>query len=97
MTTTDSPRFNFQKANFIELYKLFQSKNWNELYSIKNSNSAAKLFQNLLIDILKETVPLKNTTGRRRYPTWFTREIIQKLARKFSLHKALKKWPNDLQ
>lgn len=67
--------YNFKKANFLLLYNLLHNINWNQLYAINDVNKAFEKFYKILYDVFEQCVP-KVLSKKRKFPFWFTREII---------------------
>ena len=84
----ESRSFNFRKANFPQLYSKILNTDWSSIYNCSNIDEACEKFYNVLHNIFKETVPYKMSRNRR-YPTWYTREIIDLIKEK---EKAYKKY-----
>ena len=68
------------------------SKSWDNLYDIGDVNDAAEYFQGFMDKIREENVPVEKIKGsRRKYPVWFTKEIINNLKAKERARRKLKK------
>lgn len=67
--------YSFKNANFLLLYNLFRTVNWNVLYVINDVNEAFDKFYEILYNVFDQCVP-KVLSKKRTFPVWFTREII---------------------
>lgn len=74
-------KFNFKKANFLLMYNLFKSQNWQFLADFSDVNLALEGFYNVINIIFEKSVP-RSTQKSKRYPVWFTREIISLIKQK---------------
>ncbi len=49
--------YDYSKANYLEMYNLIQRQSWTKLYTIKDVDTAAEHFQNVMNTIISQTVP----------------------------------------
>lgn len=82
-----STDWNFSKADFPKLYELVEKINWDTVLSEKDVDRATERMYNLLYECFDLCIPKKNS---RRYPTWYTYDIIRDLKRKCQIHKIWK-------
>ncbi len=75
------------------MYNLIRRQSRTKLYTIKDANTPAEHFQNVMSTIISQTVSVKNIFKKAGYPVWFNKEIIKNLKRKYALRKNLKKNP----
>ena len=73
--------FNFRKANFPLLYESMYNADFSEMYSSSSVDEACDTFYKILNNIFLVAVPYKKETSRR-YPHWYTSEIINLIKRK---------------
>lgn len=74
-------KFNFKKADFQLMYRLFESQSWAVLDGITDVNMAIDSFYDILYNIFQQSVP-KSTQIGKKYPVWFNREIIKLIKQK---------------
>lgn len=81
--------YNFRKARLDLLYIHLLSIDWSLLNESCDVNTACDLFLNFIFDSFRQFVPLKNCNvfNSRRYPPWFTAEIISNIRAKNNLLK----------
>ena len=77
-TNNTQKTYNFRKANFPALYKSLAEADWTFLEDYSDANVACDKFYDKLYSILDNHVPLykNNTHSTRKYPAWFTPDII---------------------
>lgn len=85
-----SKEFNFRKANYPLMYDKFLHADWSPILNERNVNLAVNKLNDIICDIFHETVPLKYNR-KRRYPSWFTSEIIHLIKKKEAAHKKFKR------
>lgn len=85
--------FNFRKANFLDLYNHLNLFDWSYLSRFQDSNLACEDFYNKLIDIFEVHVP-KSVSRPRKYPPWYTNNIILDIKKKAILWRDYKKHNN---
>ncbi|KAF9823335.1 hypothetical protein SFRURICE_012754, partial [Spodoptera frugiperda] len=81
--------WNFSKCDFEHLYLLFSKQNiWDEVLLTKDVKEATLKFYNVIYDLFDMCVPKKRRgrSANRRYPIWFTRDIIQDIRAKLKFH-----------
>lgn len=76
--------YNFRKANFFGLYNSLCHIKWDFLDNIRNCDEACEAFYQKLYDCFDQFVPRTKQT-KRRYPTWFTSDIIKDVKKKGKL------------
>jgi hypothetical protein len=81
--------WNFGKANFSLLYELISKIDWTPVLAERCVNRAVEQLYCLLYGCFDEAVPKKRRSGNasRRYPAWFSADIIGDLKLKGALHK----------
>lgn len=81
--------WNFAKGDYLQLYQLVSEVPWQKLFEIQNVDGAVESFYESLYNIFDICVPKKSRPdkSRRRYPVWFTGDIITDLRRKADLHR----------
>lgn len=77
--------YDFKKCNFLNLTLMIRDCNWQNVLDTRDCNEAVDQFYRNIYEILDTVVPLKKNR-HRKYPTWFTNEIIQLVKRKKHLH-----------
>lgn len=83
--------YNFRKANFPQMYNMFLNLDWSFLASEKDVDCACTLFYNKLFEILDLCVPRYKRIPKKKYPPWFTRDIILNIKKKDMYHKKYKR------
>ena len=74
---SESLKFNFRRANFMELYLTLSLIDWSRILEITDVDSACKETYIIIYDLLHKYVPLQRTTTKRKnYPMWFTKSVI---------------------
>lgn len=73
--------YNFKRANFDLLCTLLTLVDWNFLNNYDSINIALESFYSVLFEILDECIP-KSKPVKKKYPTWFTGEIINNIKQK---------------
>lgn len=86
---SNTPSYNFRRANFDQLTTLFFAQDWSALYSINNVEDAFEKFRNIIYDIFDASVP--KTIRKNKYPPWFTLEIKNDIKEKEKNRKLYKK------
>lgn len=88
-STTD---WNFNKANFPMLYEMITDLNWGRVLDESCVNKAVAQLYNLLYNCFDLCVPkkIRNNKMSRRYPIWYSKDIISDLKVKGTLHKEWK-------
>lgn len=75
--SSDSPRYNFKKANFILLYDSISKLDWAELHLHSDVNRACEHFYSRLYSAVDPAVPkTKLNQNSGNFPAWFTPELI---------------------
>lgn len=84
--------WNYSRADFDTLYELIVKIDWNFVLKENDVDKAVKVLYDLLYACIDLCVPKKNrkAIATRRYPIWYTREMITDIALKASLHKIWK-------
>ncbi|KAH9628651.1 hypothetical protein HF086_007856 [Spodoptera exigua] len=88
--------WNFNKANFSLLYEMMAAADWDCIFNSSDVQSATTKFYDILYNIFDLCVPKKNrlVSNRKRYPVWFSFDIIKDVNRKIKLHKEWKRTNN---
>ena len=74
---TNQKTFNFKKANFQTLYNGFIGIDWSCCNGISDVNILCDIFYNKIFYVIENTVP-KFHNFKRRYPSWYTKDIKEK-------------------
>lgn len=85
----DFLNFNFKRANFLELYYLFENQDWSYLYLIPDVDLALEYFYETVFSIMRQCIPFKRKM-KKSYPPWFSHEIIKAIRKKERLHQKYK-------
>lgn len=85
--------FNYGKGNYYHLYNSFRSIDWQSTLGTSNVNEAVSTFTDLVYGKLKEFIPIKIVKSKK-FPSWYTSELIKKIKHKNFLHKKWKKHRN---
>lgn len=84
--------WNFAKGDFELMYKLVSEVSWQDVLSASDVDIAVDAFYNVLYGIFDHCVPKRKrpSSSSRRYPVWFTAELIYDIKRKSDLHREWK-------
>lgn len=92
----DSPAaYNFRKADYHLLYTLILEADWSPVYSSLDVNDACAALYEILNGIFNSCVPLK-LKRRRRFPVYYSRELINNIYRKEKALRGFKKYKSAL-
>ncbi|RZC34550.1 hypothetical protein BDFB_011051 [Asbolus verrucosus] len=86
---SSSKRYNFKKANFVDLYEAILNTDWSFLDIQTEVNSACHRFYEYLYNIFDNFVPLSRR-NRLYIPSWYSKELCSNLiikSRLFSKYK----------
>lgn len=85
--------WNFAKGDYVLLYQLLTEASWQKVFDAEDVNVAVDMFYNQIYNIFDECIPKRIRSKRvgRRFPIWFTADIIADLALKASLHQKWKR------
>lgn len=89
--TNNNKTFNFRKANLPLLYEQLNLVDWSFIDQFNDCNKACDAFYNTVINIFNMYVP-KTTPRRRKYPPWFSYDIILNIKKKTNLWKQFKRY-----
>lgn len=89
-----SKEYNFRKADFLLLYNLIFNTDWTPVFNSANVNSACKELYLILDNIFDICVPQK-VKRRRRFPNYYTRDLINNILKKEKAYKDLKKYKTN--
>ena len=92
-------RYNFHKANFVEIRRELSEINWQVLFADKNVEEMYQILVNILCDLIDKYVPLIRCTKGKRKPKWMTKEVSNQISAKEKAWKRLKarKTPKRIQ
>ncbi|CAK1546377.1 unnamed protein product [Leptosia nina] len=83
--------WNFRKCDFQQLQRVLSQTSWTNVLRAHDVEKACEHFNTTLYGIFDLCVPKKHRRSKcRRYPVWFTNDIIKYLKLKVKLHKAWK-------
>lgn len=85
-----SPKYIFKNANYLDLNGFFLFCSWNRLYELESIDEKVNWFYNALNEGILKYVPVYNRKISN-YPTWFTKELINKIREKNAAHTKYKK------
>nr|CAI5833658.1 unnamed protein product [Callosobruchus analis] len=88
--TKDNTSYNFRKADFVPLYQALLACDWSFLDGKLGSNALLEAFYNKLYSIFDLFVP-RFKHNNRKYPCWFTAEIIYLIGLKDRYRKLYKR------
>lgn len=77
--------YNFRKANFLLLYESISNIDWSFLCTSLDVEDACTRFYDKLYSIFDLYVPKVTSQHNKRYPPWFTSEIIKNIKLKAKL------------
>lgn len=81
--------YNFRKANYATLYDAFLHVDWSFVNNFSDVNIALEAVYSKLYEILDAHVPLYKKVNKK-YPKWYTLEIISNIKRKYKHYKKFK-------
>lgn len=67
--------FDFSKCNFVDLFDMLITVNWNQLFCNCNIDDMCNNFYRTLFNCFYETIPLKRTRCASNAPPWFDTRI----------------------
>lgn len=73
-----SDEYNFRKSNFLSMYDLILHADWSLVYNSAGVDDACSALYAVLNSIFDRCVP-KKIKRNRRYPTYYTKEIIDNI------------------
>lgn len=88
--TISCNEYNFRKANFSLLYQSLSNIDWTFLQTFDRSDDACIYFYGKLYNAFDECVPRETKQYKRKYPPWFTRDIIKDIKLKSKLNNECK-------
>ncbi|KAF9405624.1 hypothetical protein HW555_013728 [Spodoptera exigua] len=90
--------WNFNKCNRSLLFELLSEVSWDAVLSLSVVRTSTRVFYDTIYRLFDACIPKKrrNVRATRRYPTWFTSDIIRDLQYKIKLHSAWKRSKCDL-
>lgn len=74
--------YNFNRADFYEIYVKLDSLDWDDLYKFTDVNLAVDYFYGNVNAVLSECVPVKKLYKNHKFPCWFSADIIRDIRRK---------------
>lgn len=85
--------WNFKQCDFNQLFSLLSESAWDTVFQAKDVSSAAGNLYRVIYDIFDLCIPKKrrNNIRSRRFPVWFTYDIIRDIKRKSRLHTSWKR------
>lgn len=85
--------WNFPKGDYVLLRQLISEVSWSEVHESRDVNVAVDLFYRVVYDIFDICIPKKRRSFKpsRRYPVWFTADLIKNISRKAALHQEWKR------
>ncbi|CAH0558572.1 unnamed protein product [Brassicogethes aeneus] len=86
---SDNRRYNFQKANYINLYNKLSIIDWSFLNNSADIDTACDLFYSVLSSVIDKHVPLYKNK-KICYPIWYSKELIRMLQNKQKAHETFK-------
>ena len=85
-----SHRYDYARGDFLLLYRLLVSINWIDLEGCVDVDSCVEIFYAKLYECIEQAVPRgvagKGLGGRRKYPVFFSWDLIKKIKLKNRLH-----------
>ncbi|XP_045773470.1 uncharacterized protein LOC123872917 isoform X2 [Maniola jurtina] len=84
--------WNFKKCNHEALSQLLCETSWSNVIDSTNVDTAVHYFYQTVYNLFDSCIPKKvRSRVVRRYPVWFTKDIIRDCERKLKLHRIWKK------
>lgn len=79
----ENTRYNFLRADFSSLCSSIGSFDWSIMETFKSVNDALDYFYVRLFEIINDIVPkITHSSGRRRFPVWFTKDLKRNIQTK---------------
>lgn len=90
--------WNFSKGNYKHMYQLIAEAPWKGVFEACDVDTAVDCFYDVLYSIFDECVPKKKRSRKpsRRYPVWFTLDLINDIKYKSELHRQWKSSRNQI-
>ncbi|KAF9412849.1 hypothetical protein HW555_008753 [Spodoptera exigua] len=90
--------WNFPKGNYKHMYYLIAEASWQEVFEAGDVDTALDCFYDVLYTIFDKCVPKKKRSRKpsRRYPIWFTFDLIKDIKYKAELHRQWKSTRNRI-
>jgi len=83
-------KYNFKRADFLKLYTMYRDADYSALGAFNRVECATDYFYQIVDFVFKENVPLVKSHIRKKYPCWFTNEIIRTIKLKYFYRKRMK-------
>nr|CAH7745514.1 unnamed protein product [Callosobruchus chinensis] len=83
-------QYNFKRADFLNLYIDFLNIDWNWSNEETDVNALCRRFYEEIFRVIERHVP-KFKNFKRRYPKWYTKDIISDIKSKHYFYKKFKK------
>nr|CAH7747916.1 unnamed protein product [Callosobruchus chinensis] len=83
-------QYNFKRADFLNLYIDFLNIDWNWCNEETDVNALCRRFYEEIFRVIERHVP-KFKNFKRRYPKWYTKDIISDIKSKHYFYKKFKK------
>lgn len=87
--------YDFKSANYSLINDFLASISWDDLFFNKGVDDMVNIFYDILYDVLSAYVPVKRVASRK-FPIWFSRELISLTIQKKVAHKKYKAEPSAL-
>lgn len=87
--------YNFRRADVLGLYEAISITDWSSLRATTDINDAVGILNGVLRDIFDKHVPMMGVK-RRRFPVWYTPEIIAAVKKKQRLFRVFKSTHSEL-
>jgi hypothetical protein len=75
-------KYNFRRGNFLLLYDLLKNVHWSSISQITDVDEAVDFFYRNMYECFDVCIPRMKPTCKRKYPPWFTSQIINDFKRK---------------
>lgn len=95
VNSRENNNYNFRKANYPALYDSLLQTDWTFLDDFNDANKACDEFYEKLYSIFDVHVPKYKNTKRKKFPVWYTTEIIKNIKERDHYRKNYKKY-NDI-
>ncbi|XP_036322182.1 uncharacterized protein LOC118736201 [Rhagoletis pomonella] len=90
LTPDASPIYVFKKANYINLNAFFMRTNWVDLYKQETVDDKLDWLYHKIYEGVSQFVPVYSNKSRN-FPSWFSKELVEKVKLKKAAHTLYKK------
>lgn len=82
--------YSFNTGDYFGLYRFFENYDWSSILKDDSVDSAAKSFTTVVRNGMENFIP-KRSSKPRKYPSWYSKDLIYYIKKKSHCHKLYKK------